>query len=195
MSNYFNMFTVPYQRVNVSSVDFDRLEKFCLDKREEDRGRDKSNWGGYQSHDLQMVDYPAEFQFFVSDLLDETRKFASEIDLDEKLGLGNSWININSFKDSNRHHVHPGCILSGIYYVKTPPKSGKLIFSHPIEKLLACYWSKHRIKSFNEVTSAEWGFYPEKGDFFIFPSWLEHHVQPHRNEDEERISIAFNFYY
>jgi len=188
------MFYVPFQRVNVST-NFENLEKFCLDTKQNDVGRSKSNWGGWQSNDLHLKDYPAEFQFFITELLDKAREFASEIGLDENLGLGNSWININYWKDSNKKHVHPGSILSGIYYVKTPPKSGKLVFDHPAQMSLGSYWPVSIIKTFKESSSAVWRFTPKQGDFFIFPAWLHHEVEPHENKDEERISIAFNFYY
>ena len=35
---------------------------------------------------------------------------------------------------------------------------------------------------------------PIRGSFFLFPAWLDHWVEPNQ-EDDRRISIAFNYSY
>ena len=34
----------------------------------------------------------------------------------KRVKFSNMWININSYKDSNIIHTHPGCLISGVYY-------------------------------------------------------------------------------
>ena len=45
----------------------------------------------------------------------------------------------------------------------------------------------------NYNASTEMYFRPEVGKIIIFPGYLEHHVEPTKDDNDERISIAFNY--
>ena len=109
----------------------------------------------------------------------------------ECLRLGVMWANVNSKHSQHSAHIHPNAYYSGVYYVKAPKNSGKIIFTDP----------KNSIRSF-ELTPSERGKYsdavvrqievvPENGMLLLFPSWLLHEVRQ-QFIDDERISIAFN---
>jgi uncharacterized protein (TIGR02466 family) len=109
---------------------------------------------------------------------------------DVKIYLNNLWININQKSSFNRPHVHPGSTLSGTYYVDCDTNSGNLVFKHP--SMGHQYSIKDgAIDEFTEYNAAHWSVSPEIGKLIIFPSWLEHYVEPNVSE-RERISIAFN---
>jgi uncharacterized protein (TIGR02466 family) len=102
------------------------------------------------------------------------------------------WVNVNRAGDRNLLHCHPGCFLSGTYYVKTPEnmQGGEIVFRDPRGPAVAMY----------ETPGIElpWvgngvgiPFSPTMGQLLIFPAWLEHRVEPFTG-DGERISIAFN---
>jgi uncharacterized protein (TIGR02466 family) len=102
------------------------------------------------------------------------------------------WINVNRAGDCNVLHCHPGCFLSATYYVKVPPamKGGEIVFRDPRGPAVAMY----------ETPGVElpWvgsgmgiPFTPATGHVLLFPSWLEHRVEPFEGPGE-RISIAFN---
>ena len=102
------------------------------------------------------------------------------------------WINVNRSGDRNVLHCHPGCFLSATYYVKTPDnmRGGEIVFRDPRGPAVAMY----------ETPGIElpWvgsgmgiPFSPAAGHLLIFPSWLEHRVEPFFGEGD-RISIAFN---
>jgi uncharacterized protein (TIGR02466 family) len=102
------------------------------------------------------------------------------------------WINVNRAGDHNVLHCHPGCFLSATYYVKVPPamKGGEIVFRDPRGPAVAMY----------ETVGIElpWvglgvgiPFAPATGHVLLFPSWLEHRVEPFEGPGE-RISIAFN---
>ncbi len=102
------------------------------------------------------------------------------------------WINVNRAGDSNTLHSHPGCFLSATYYVKVPPemKGGAIYFRDPRGPAVAMYetpgielpW----VGSGNGIPVT-----PATGKLLLFPSWLEHRVEPFEGLGE-RISIAFN---
>lgn len=102
------------------------------------------------------------------------------------------WINVNRERNTNTLHCHPGCFLSATYYVRVPEgmKGGQIYFRDPRGPAVAMYetpgielpWVGNGIGV---------PIMPATGKLLIFPSWLEHRVEPFQGPGE-RISIAFN---
>lgn len=98
------------------------------------------------------------------------------------------WINRNGPRDCNRAHVHPNAILSGAYYVKVPEGAGDIEFYDPVrERMMSVYPVKERTR----MNSQALQYRAAAGLPIVFPSWLQHAVQPNLNE-EPRVSIAFS---
>lgn len=100
------------------------------------------------------------------------------------------WAVVMQASDSNSRHHHPDSNVSGVYYVDLPPRAasadpmeGAIVFSDP--RLLA-----PQLKMAKNHRTALW-FTPEAGTLFVFPSYYEHEVIPHR-EAGPRISVAFS---
>jgi uncharacterized protein (TIGR02466 family) len=139
----------------------------------------KSNFGGYQTHD-NLHKIPV-FREFVTSLEKIGANIFSEY-TDNKIQnmqITELWGNINNHGDFNGAHVHGG-VLSGVFYIKTPINCGKLIFKNPAVRSDA-----HLIRM------KDYPIIPEPLACIIFPSWLEHYVEPNMS-DEERISLSFN---
>jgi uncharacterized protein (TIGR02466 family) len=102
------------------------------------------------------------------------------------------WINVNRAGDRNVLHCHPGCFLSGTYYVKTPVamQGGEIVFRDPRGPAVAMYETPD-IDLPWVGTGMGIPFSPAAGHVLIFPAWLEHRVEPFTS-DGDRISIAFN---
>jgi uncharacterized protein (TIGR02466 family) len=102
------------------------------------------------------------------------------------------WINVNRAGDHNLLHCHPGCFLSATYYAKVPVTmtGGEIVFRDPRGPAVAMYETPGIDLPW---VGSGWGipFTPATGHLLLFPSWLEHRVEPF-NGSEERISIAFN---
>ena len=113
-----------------------------------------------------------------------------------QLRIGTMWSIINPPGSSNRAHIHPGCIWSGVYYVQAPRNSGRIEFIDPRTQNLMSgvkyipgakrprdCWKKVRYK-------------PVAGRMLIFPAWLYHSVGPNRSrakgKDADRIIVSFN---
>ena len=107
--------------------------------------------------------------------------------------LNNNYKSINNYKDYNGVHTHPQSIISGVFYVQVPEKSGELEFYHPVTDYLDMYWPQKDITEYNSWNSPVWRMPVKEGKLILFPSWLKHGVQPNLNKVESRISVSFNY--
>jgi len=83
------------------------------------------------------------------------------------------WLNAQGPGQSTSEHVHEELdeLLSGVYYLKVPERSGDIVLQEGRISM--------RVK-------------PEAGMFLFFPPSLSHRVEVNRS-DELRLSLAFNF--
>lgn len=152
--------------------------------------------GGWHSHNKLHLSEP--FEGLEKHIRDAGQKISKEMGYNENFDLqvGTMWSVINPPGGANRAHVHPDCILSGVYYVQAPKDSGSIEFVDPRtanlmkqphyapnQKRLKECWSKVR-------------FTPTAGRMLIFPAWLYHSVEPNMTQEggdaANRIVIAFN---
>ena len=173
------------------NLDIKSLEKFSFELQKNNKNRSviKSNVGGWQSEEL-YDQYPIIVEF-KKNIFEHINNYSKEFNFNKKLKISNCWININAHKDSNVPHTHPKSFFSGVFYIKTPKKSGKLTFINPGRNLMEWVFDEN-VTDYNEQNSSIWSFEPEENVLFIFPSFLEHQVGPNMNENEKRISISFN---
>jgi len=182
-----DLFKVP---VYDASLDLDNkiLEQFCIELSKKDRGRQKSNSGGWQSNDLQQ---DSRLDPLVSEISYHSNSFFRELGLVMEAGMTNIWANVNKYGDFNREHLHPSSKISGVYYVKVPEKSGNFVFLHPCYDIMGYDWHYEGTPGSDYVTPAK-KLHPTPGTLILFPSWLKHFVEPNMNLTERRISISFN---
>ena len=95
------------------------------------------------------------------------------------------WANIHDKGGSNVAHIHTDCLWSGVYWVSVPPGSGDLTLKDPRAGMDYSIYADADQRSV--VCMA-----PTAGTMIMFPAWLEHAVEEHMNETEERISVSFN---
>jgi uncharacterized protein (TIGR02466 family) len=97
-----------------------------------------------------------------------------------------SWLNKTEKGQSHHRHWHPNSVLSGIVYLSTSGDSGKTRF-------VSSDYSTFEFEAneANIYNSKTWTITPEVGKILIFPSSLEHMVDPYEG-DEPRITLAFN---
>lgn len=145
--------------------------------------RDKSNFLGWQSpDDLYKYDW-------IKDIIDPIMLVANTEILEKYKEYGDTpfeleslWANLNFPNAFNMSHIH-GAEISGVFYVKVPEgDSGRLVLVDPRTRV---NMSEKRLRSLNFPID------PKEGTFVLFPSWLEHYVEPNKSDDI-RISISFN---
>jgi uncharacterized protein (TIGR02466 family) len=117
--------------------------------------------------------------------------FADQIGLHD-VKLNNAWYNENKFGDHNETHVHPGVTLSGVVYLSTGENTGRLVLHHPCN-YINYDWNPRTIKRPDVMNTEKIALTPDNNTLYIFPSWLQHSVEPNKNKNIVRKSISFNF--
>lgn len=113
-----------------------------------------------------------------------------------KLEVTTMWAISNPPGSSNRAHIHPGAIWSGVTYVQAPEGSGKIEFTDPrtAHTMNQPQFNQDTRRSKENWTKVK--ITPEPGKILMFPAWLYHAVEPNlanqTGPDGERIVIAFN---
>jgi hypothetical protein len=111
--------------------------------------------------------------------------------LTKDITVVSAWVNFMVAGEFNPPHIHSRCDFSSVLFVKVPEKlkeehkkfegtgggPGAISFT---------YGESQPHSIFHK------DFFPEEGDFYIFPATLKHFVCPFMSE-EERISISANF--
>lgn len=186
------IFTSFIATTSLSDIDNNELIKYCYDCKENFSGVVKSNAGGWQSDSLTAPN--KEIGRLVDQIHFNLTKVAEcwKLKTDKNtVSLENIWININPLSAFNRPHVHPKSVFSGTYYVKADEQvGGGIVFLHPAINFLY-HINPDTVSDWNDFTSGTWRIQPKPGDLIIFPSYLNHYVEPNLL-NTDRISIAFN---
>lgn len=171
----------------IHKVDNEEVKHWAYEKRKHDQGRVVSNYGGWQSNDIQAGECPA-IDKFISYLNTEVKECSQQVGLPE-LELYNIWVNINSPGNYNHLHNHINSVLSGSYYVDATPEQGNIQFERNDS---AEYHIPSNVAKETYYTSTRATYAAKTGALYIFPGWLKHSVQGNYTE-KDRISIAFNY--
>jgi len=111
-----------------------------------------------------------------------------------KFYLQNSWSNIHRPNEDSQIHYHASSLLSGVYYPILPKNSGDIAFHRgSIYTNIFHHSIRFEYKENNNLTAEKYVLNLKEGTIIIFPSHLEHSVEKN-NSNENRYSIAFNFY-
>lgn len=175
------------------------LEDACRMLADEDQaGRRwcKANaYPGYTSY-ASLDDLPTRVTAFgdLKKRLDkQAAAFAAELAFDLKgrrLVLDSLWVNVLKPGGAHSGHVHPHSVLSGTYYVATPPGASALKLEDPRLPMMMAAPSRHAeapedLQTFVYVA-------PAPGTVLLWESWLRHEV-PANGAKSDRISVSFNY--
>jgi uncharacterized protein (TIGR02466 family) len=97
-----------------------------------------------------------------------------------------SWANIHDRGGFNFAHIHDGCLLSGVFYLRVPGGSGNLVFRDPRPGVANSFAKGSAPNACKDIQLR-----PEAGLIVLFPHWLEHFVEVH-SDDTPRVAIGFN---
>jgi uncharacterized protein (TIGR02466 family) len=110
--------------------------------------------------------------------------FKGEIKIDR------AWVNYMKQGEFNPPHTHTGD-LSCVLYLQIPEDMNKNKKNHVATSHVPGSIEFHYGEEMNNNCNFQ-NFFPEIGDFFIFPAWLKHYVYPFKSKGE-RISLSANF--
>ena len=173
--------------------DSEKLNKYLEDHimrwSQNDKGVSKTNAGGW--HSETNMNTKKEYNPLTTELFNMQEEIYQKEKLNRKPVLGNMWANINYPGCFNRPHIHPNSLFSGVYFIKTPQKSGNLMVYDPRPGVQMAMPSRKKEQLQSELWR-EVHYEPVAGRCIMFPSWLWHEVKPNESNDI-RISVSFNF--
>ena len=124
--------------------------------------------------------------------------------IDEFVSARNAYQEVTTFQSSDKltfwtqdyrdetgihvKHQHGVNGISGVYWIRANEQAGALTFHNP--NTVLDYVSADEID--NPYRSMHSSYQPVKGKLLLFPSYLQHEVQPSQ-EGVVRTTIAFNF--
>ena len=190
MMNIVEIFAVP-NLVETMPQDLKAMIKYFRAYTQKNKSVTLSNSGGYQSDNLYYKPNTI-INKFVEALDSPVRMLSNQLRLKQGIKLVNIWFNINKPGDSNMMHTHPQSIISGVYYVQVPRKSGNIIFHSPAAELISSYLPRGYVNSYDRYNSCSWSVTPKEGTVVLFPSWLRHHVEINESK-KDRITLSFNY--
>ena len=165
------------------------LEQKIIQWSQQDKGEQKTNAGGW--HSKTDMNKKEEYNPLTKELFNMQDEIYQKEHLSLKPVLGNMWANINYPGNFNRPHLHPNSLFSGVYFIKTPQKSGNLMVYDPRPGVQMAMPNRKE----GQLPSQLWRevhYEPAAGRCVMFPSWLWHEVKPNKSNDT-RISVSFNF--
>lgn len=117
------------------------------------------------------------------------RELAEALRLRAPKRICHSWLNAFTFGQQERphHHLGPGVVLSGCYYVRTPAQGGRFYFQDPVRERVAHAAHYGDDGGGQQAVELE----HRAGQLIVFPAWLFHGVSANHTA-EQRVSIAFN---
>lgn len=168
-------------------VDNYELKHWAYDRRKNDIGRRLSNFGGYQSDDIQQG-VNTQIDRLVSHLNQEVKNICLQVSL-PPLEIKNIWLNINPPGSYNELHNHQDAVLSGVYYIDAGEKQGDI---HFLRSDNAEYHLPEYIEKINYFNSSKASYAAKTGALYIFPGWLKHQVDGNQS-NHDRLSLSFNY--
>ena len=170
-------------------LDTNQMAQNIIQWSREDGGVTKTNVNGW--HSKTDMHTKQEYKPLIDELFRMAYKVFNEEFLDGEPKLGNMWANINPPGGYNKPHIHPNSLFSGVYYVKTPPNSGRLICNDPRPGIQTCMPNRKKGQPPKHLWR-EVNLQPLENRAIMFNSWLWHTVEPNKS-NEDRISVSFNF--
>ena len=170
-------------------LDTNQLAENIIQWSKEDPGVAKTNRNAWHST-TDMQNRP-EYRPLIDELFKMVNQVFEEEFLTRGAALGNMWANINPPGGYTQPHVHPNAVFSGVYYVKAPPNSGRLVCQDPRPGIQTCMPDRKK----EQVPKHLWRdvrIEPKENRAIMFNSWLWHSVEPNMS-NETRISVSYNF--
>ena len=183
-------FATPVYVKDVGTPEYNKyLEEQIVNWSKKNTGLKKTNMNGWHSP-TDMYTKP-EYSQLVTELMRMQKEIYDNEHIDRHAILGNMWANINPPGGMNMPHLHPNCLFSGVYYIKSNPKSGRLKIMDP-RPGAQMYMPMRKEGDPGRDMWRDANIEPIEGRIIMFPAWLWHSVEENISDDI-RISVSFNF--
>lgn len=204
MAHIESLFVTRLYRAHLSEfspkIAADELENSCLVIAEDDEaGQDWSEENGYPGYTsyASLTDLPWRFPIFADlvKVLDQhVAAFAQDLEFDldgRALQLEDIWINILPPGGTHASHIHPHSVISGTTYVTMPEGASALKLEDPRSSRMMA--APARKKDVRRELKPFIYMKPAVGEVLLWESWLRHEVPLNMADEDERISVSFNY--
>ena len=168
----------------------EEIYKYIINLQQSDKdGIIKSNIKGWHSKDFNLND--KEALSFVKLITPSIEKVINDMNWDttkQVAKITSMWAIINKGGASNARHHHGNSSISAAYYVRAPKNCGEIVFYDPRPAPVYSHPFASAPNSLNAMVNS---VTPSEGVLVLFPSYLDHSVNPNLSNDE-RIVISFN---
>ena len=168
----------------------EEIYKYIINLQQSDKdGITKSNIKGWHSKDFNLND--KEALNFVKLITPSIEKVINDMNWDtikQVAKITSMWAIINKGGASNARHHHGNSSISAAYYVRAPKNCGEIVFYDPRPAPVYSHPFESAPNSLNAMVNS---VTPSEGVLVLFPSYLDHSVNPNLSNDE-RIVISFN---
>lgn len=204
MAQIESLFVTRLYRAQLSEfapkIDSAELEDSCLVIAEDDEAgqnwSEENGYPGYTSY-ASLTDLPWRFPIFADlvKVLDQhVAAFAQDLEFDldgRALQLEDLWINILPPGGTHASHIHPHSVISGTTYVSMPEGASALKLEDPRSSRMMA--APARKKDARRELKPFIYMKPTVGDVLLWESWLRHEVPLNTADEDERISVSFNY--
>ena len=193
---FHNLFSVPVHEFQLGDEceDFlNEISEYLLEQRDTQYEELEYSIRGKTSHHTRDnlchldTDWSRQLRALIVKVTNEYRqKVTSLPPLEADAYKIHCWGMVMSAGDFSTLHNHPGCDACGTMWLRIPPKEnrknreGQFIFMDPVH-----------CRRVSDVFDPNIDVEPKEGVGLVFPSWLEHYVEPFYCEGD-RLSIAWN---
>lgn len=162
------------------------ITKHVLDSKQKSSGTLKANIHTTHWYNQSLHRHEA-YQPFCKKLISVAQKFAKDLGYERSSSINiiNMWANEAGKHDYHQMHGHGGALVSGVYYIQSPP-TAKLNFASLFEDYDI---TPDRKSKYSEI---EVSYDCKPGRLLLFKGMTRHGYDAH-NSDTSKISIAFNF--
>lgn len=155
----------------------------------------KNYVGGYSSYSsmCQLHQTSPNFSELEKALAPHLKKYIEQLQwqlMGRKIVMTTCWANSMGAGTYHTLHLHPGSVVSGVYYVDLPRGSSALKIEDPRMSMLMAAPPRKSSAPESEQNYLHLEALP--GEFFLFESWMRHEVPPHRGS-LRRVSVSFNY--
>lgn len=147
---------------------------------------------GSTTYGTRNLAYEPTLQPFVEFVQGKAREFLDLQGYDSDRVAWRPYFFANSFLEGSNHpkHLHSGCSISGIFYLRTPEGSSDIIF-YPNQPFKDFFDYMYAVKQETWYSMPSVKYTPQPGLLLMWPAWLYHEVPPNRSKTP-RTSIVFN---
>ena len=186
-----SLFPVEVFKIQTEGIDNKKLSDIVYEKEKNETSGQKPNMGGWRSLG-NLIDDKRFIKILENvdkgfQTVHETNNYIDEV----KIVVESMWVNVNRPTNYNKSHIHAEVHWSFVYYIKVQEKSGDLVFEDPRIRRTMQTQAIFKKDYYSLASAATISLTPQVGDLIIFPSYLEHFVEPNLSE-EPRISISGN---